>query len=462
MQHTLKTAILPCEIKSREFDSKLLLACILAERGWRVFVGSRNHIHLALGRLPRSVYLGKDVRHSSRHIAKILKRLGHQFVAQDEEGLIYYSRERYRHLRVNPAVIQTAKLLLAWGQDNALAWREAPFCRNIPIQLSGNGRIDLMRPELRSLHETKAQALRAKHGRFILINTNFGSLNHFYTNLTALRPPEELTTNTPTWEAGLSRHRYTIFRAFLTMLPRLAERFPDTNFVLRPHPSENHQTWMEAARGAKNVTVNSEGNVIAWIIASEAIIHNSCTTGVEAYILDGQPIAYQPAVSEPYDLHLPNSLSHCVREEAALFELVDSIIHKKFDLKSLRTPERVALLTDHISATEGQLASERIADAMIEVAAEVNLSKQTPFPKWLTGFVHAEIRAFLKRMRMHKPGHKANIAYTKHRFPDTFLTEVQLRITEFSVTLQRFHKVQAQQYDENIFSVRTIAAPECT
>ena len=82
VQPTLKTAILPCEIKSREFNSKLLLACIMAERGWRVFVGSRNHIHLALGHLPRSVYVGKDIRFSSRQIVRILKRLGHQFVAR--------------------------------------------------------------------------------------------------------------------------------------------------------------------------------------------------------------------------------------------------------------------------------------------------------------------------------------------------------------------------------------------
>ena len=46
-----------------------------------------------LGRLPRSVYLGKDVRHSSRQIIRILKRLGHQFVAHDEEAQFYFSRE---------------------------------------------------------------------------------------------------------------------------------------------------------------------------------------------------------------------------------------------------------------------------------------------------------------------------------------------------------------------------------
>ena len=225
-------------------------------------------------------------------------------------------------------------------------------------------------------------------------------------------------------------------------------------FILRPHPGENHQTWIDAAQGAKNVHVSHEGSVIPWIIASEALIHNGCTTGLEAYILDGQPIAYQPVVSESYDLYLPNALSSTVHDETALFALVDAIVHKKFNLKSLHTPEREALLANHISAIHGQLASERIADAMIEVAASVSMPKRALSPEWLAGFFHAEARAFRKRRHMNRPGHKGNIAYTKHRFPDTPLTEVRLRIADFSAALQRFHAVQAEQYDDNIFSIR--------
>lgn len=455
LPHKSKTAILPCEIKSREFDSKLLLACILAERGWRVIVGSRNHIHLALGRFPRSFYLGKDVRYSSKQVVRILKRLGHQFVAHDEEGLLYFDRESYRRLRVNSEVLQSAKMLLAWGPENELAWREAPAYDGTPIHLTGNGRVDMMRPELRSLHESKTKELRAKYGHFVLINTNFASLNHFYTNLTALLPPEELGTGADIWEVGLSRHRYAIFRAFLSLLPRLAARFPRTTFVLRPHPGENHQTWVDAAEGARNVHVSHEGSVIPWILASEALIHNSCTTGLEAYILDGQPIAYQPAISEDYDLHLPNELSFVVHDEATLFDLVDAIIHEKFDQKKLHTPEREALLANHISATRGQLASEQIADILTEAATASRLSERAPSPLWFAGFIHAEVRAFLKRRRMNRFGHKGNIAYTKHRFPDTSVTEVRSRIADFSKVLQRFRSLQVEQYDENVFSIST-------
>jgi surface carbohydrate biosynthesis protein len=461
LQDTIRTAILPCEIKSRELDSKLLLACILAERGWRVMVGSRNHIHMKLARLPRSVYLGKDVRYSSWTILRILERLGHQFIAQDEEAQFYFSRDRYRKARVHPDVLRAAKHLLAWGPDNALAWREAESYAGAPIDLTGNGRIDLMRPELRSLHLEQVNELRKKHGRFILINTNFGAVNHFYTNLTVLKPPEKFAGTENNWDAGLSKHRYALFRAFLSLLPRLAGRFPETTLILRPHPGENHQTWIDAAGGAKNIFVSHEGNVIPWVLASAAVIHNGCTTGLEAYILDGQPIAYQPVVSSDYDLHLPNALSHCARDEASLFAMVDAILGGKFDFASLHSAEREALLANHISATQGPLASERIADA-VEKVAEETAAETLSLPRQALGFLHAEARALLKYWHMNKPGHKSNIAYTRHRFPDTSLEEVQQRIAKLSTALKRFEGIKAMNYSQNIFSINNANAGQAT
>ncbi len=456
MLNAQNLAILPCETKSREFDSKILLACILAEKGWHAIVGSRNHIHLALGRLPPAVYLGKDVRHSSRQIVRILKRLGHRFVAHDEEALCYYSRERYREARVDLEVFQSAECLLAWGPDNVTAWQESPAYKNTPIQITGNGRIDIMRPELRVLHEKKVAELRAEYGRFILINTNFGSLNHFFANLTPIQSPELLGSNVKIWDVGLSHHRYKIYRAFLALLPRLGARFPKMTFILRPHPSENHQAWLEAARGAKNIHVTNAGSAIPWILASEAIIHNGCTTGLEAHILNGKPIAYQPAVSEIYDLHLPNDLSSIAYDEASLFTLLDTIINKKNDPRNLHSPEREALLARHISATHGQLASERIADALVEVAASNADAKRVSWDRWLAGLLHAEIRAAIKRINMHRRGHKGNIAYTKHRFPDTPLAEVELRIADFRRALQRFQTVGVEQFAANVFLIRPV------
>jgi hypothetical protein len=50
------TLIIPVEEQSREFDAKLLLACVAAERGYPAVLGSRRAIHLSATRLPRGIY----------------------------------------------------------------------------------------------------------------------------------------------------------------------------------------------------------------------------------------------------------------------------------------------------------------------------------------------------------------------------------------------------------------------
>lgn len=440
-----KRAILPCEIKSREFESKLLLACCLAEKGWSSIVGSRNDIHMKLARFPQSIYLGKDVRFSSKKILTLLQLLGHPFVAMDEEALIYLSREKYRKARVDGRVLRSARALYAWGPDNALAWTESEHYTGAPIFETGNGRIDLLRSELRGVHLAKQRELEAAHGPFVLINTNFGSINHFLNNL-SIKPGQKLSIPAP--PEGYFAHRIRVYEAFLQLLPKLATRFPKLNFVLRPHPSENHEIWQKAVEPYGNCKVISEGGVLPWVLASKAVIHNGCTTGIEAYLLDKTPIAFMPYQSEEFDIHLPNNLSLKLESEDEIFDIL-RVIETGENLPLLRNIEREALLKRHVSASSGPLASERLADALntLRESMTPQLSNRLT---WLLGALATEIRAGIKRFHKNRPGHKSNIAYTRHRFPVTPLSEVKAMIGTFGSCLSRFENIAVREIESGL------------
>ncbi len=455
MQNARTPVIIPSETQSREFDAKLLLACVLAERGFPCIVGSRNEIHMAIARLPRSIYIGKDVRHSSDRISGILRRLGHVIVALDEEGLVYYSRDSYLRARVARPSLRATTELMAWGPDNAMAWRESPHYHGVPIHETGNARVDMMRPELRPFFEGEVKALEQRFGRFILINTNFGSLNHFFPNLTALKEPERPgpPPDNADWTTGLAHHRYRIFNAFLELVPVLAARHPQTPIVIRPHPAENHETWWRAAKGAGNVHVLHEGNVIPWLLATQAVIHNGCTTGLEGRIVDARPIAYRPFTSDTYDLELPNSLSHEVFDEAQLLEATDAILEGRFAIGADKASQQRALLERHIAALDGRLAVERIAD-VVEGVERAHGSRYSPgLGVRLAGHVAAEWRSLQKRRNATTPRHKSNIAYTRHRFPGIELPKVQHCIDTFGRILGRFQRVHAHAVHGNIFRI---------
>ena len=82
------TVMIPVENAVRELDAKLLLAAVAAERGFPVVLGSRTYLHFAVHRIPRGVYLAKSMRKLSRVMFRILRELGHDVVASDDEALV--------------------------------------------------------------------------------------------------------------------------------------------------------------------------------------------------------------------------------------------------------------------------------------------------------------------------------------------------------------------------------------
>ena len=71
--------------------------------------------------------------------------------------------------------------LFAWGEDNAELWRQYPYLpAGIPIHITGNPRVDLLRPDMQGYYKAEADQIRETYGDFILINTNFNHVNAFY------------------------------------------------------------------------------------------------------------------------------------------------------------------------------------------------------------------------------------------------------------------------------------------
>ena len=113
--HSRFPVILPSETQTREFDAKLLLAGFLAERGHEVYVGSRIEIHNRIHTLPRGLYLAKDIRGSSRRIFRILRRLGFEIAAWDEEAFIFSDPVSYQTKRVHADCLRQIKAFFALG-----------------------------------------------------------------------------------------------------------------------------------------------------------------------------------------------------------------------------------------------------------------------------------------------------------------------------------------------------------
>ena len=88
-----KSLIIPVENQVREFDPKLLLACIAARRGFSATIGSRWEIDNRFASFPRSVYLSKSMTALCGKMLRFMRKIGHEIVAWDEEALVHLPPE---------------------------------------------------------------------------------------------------------------------------------------------------------------------------------------------------------------------------------------------------------------------------------------------------------------------------------------------------------------------------------
>jgi len=379
--------IIPVENQVRELDPKLLLACIAARRGFTSIIGSHRDIDLRISSFPRSLYLNKSMTDRNLKMFRIMENLGHKILTWDEEALVHLPAETYYSRRLSPVAIQYNSHLFAWGEDNAELWRQYPdLPTDMPIHVTGNPRSDMLRPELRSFYDPEAEEIRKTYGNFILVNTNFNHVNAFFPAQNLFLPVKKAGEKPPFGKAavgmsreyaeGLRDHKIAVFKTFKQLIPTLEQAFTDHTIIVRPHPTENQQVYQDIASDCQRVKVTNEGNVVPWLMATDVVIHNGCTTGVEAYMMGVPAVSYRAKIDETYDMgfyRLPNLISHQCFDVDHLQETLGKILNG--ELGAANGDERRALVKQYLAAQDGPLACERIVDVI-----ENMLSAQPDFP----------------------------------------------------------------------------------
>ncbi len=316
--------LIPVENQVRELDPKLLLACVAAQRGFASIVGSRREMEFNIDSFPSAIYLSKSMTIRSLLFFRIARRFGHKIVAWDEEALVHLPAKTYFSRRLDASAIKHVLSLFAWGQDNVELWRQYPHLpKDTPIHAVGNPRGDMLRTEIRAYYEEDAEALRRVYGDFILVNTNFNHVNAFGPDINLFIPAKKPGDKARFGRAargmsreyakGLSEHKHAVFSRFKDLIPSLEQAFPRHTIIVRPHPTEDHQVYKDIAARCRHVQVTNEGNVVPWLMAAKALVHNGCTTAVEAYVMNVPAISYRASINEDYDdgfYRLPNGLSH--------------------------------------------------------------------------------------------------------------------------------------------------------
>ena len=370
-----KFVYIPVEKKNRELQSKLLVSLGLVECGVEVVIGFQKAVFAVASMAPPGVIFFKGLNKVQHNYMTVMARANHAAVAIDEESL---ATADPKHLMLNcySDIAGSAIKVLCQGEVQRRALVDIRGLAPDQLVVTGNPRIDLLRPPFTDMISSTVEEIRREHGQFILINTDYGSINGATMNLDGFREmlvkvgyvdptsPENLELMED--RVNHDRNAMASVEAFILAMHK---RAPGLKLMLRPHPTESDTIWRELAERVGNLTVITESRAPEWILAADCMVQTGCTTGVEAFIL-GTPtlgMVCQPEGIVHPDLFLTHRINPVLR---SVNDVVDAIIRlyagEAPELEA-RAEDKRWLLEQHVHIDSEEFAYEKIVRVILEM-----------------------------------------------------------------------------------------------
>lgn len=424
MKHRL--FFLPIETKNREFIGKLLTATMAAQENWLVFLGQAKMVRKNMANFLPGVYSEISIPEYKykAHLLDIARK-GHKIVNICEESVTYPDGRDYCDRKVGANSLSLVDLFFASGERHA---RDVMSFRNISaerIPVTGSHRMDVLRSGFRDAYSTQSNAIKKALGPFILVNTNFARCNphpNYGNRLAGLQEKKVISSNDQIQIWRESRdYKAQLMTEFMSLIPDIISKF-DCQVVIRPHPSENHETWNAWAQVNKNVHIRHEGNANEWMLAAEATIHNGCTTGLEAFMLERPVVAYVPDPESDYSKNIANEVSHQVHTKEELFNALEKALYKgRMDSEEERS-SKAGKLKYYIENVDGSFAWERIVEELntldVPYYSLEEILKKASLKSFSGTFTFSACREFCKKgLNLFRKKRDAKYSKVLQKFP---------------------------------------------
>ena len=442
----------------RELEGRVLLGLAAAERGHNVVVGRKREIlDCARGRtFPPGIVHMKSIQGSMLPKMARIQRMGHLLSTQDEEsGLLYDTYEHFAKLRHTNRTLDLVEKVFCWGEFDRHELERFFPQHGHKFVATGSPRVDFWRSGMAQFYRGEARSPAQRPRPFILVASNFLFAHSPRSRRDLVRQAERHQAGVPygewTREKFLDVVNYDIeLRDLFTLfLKSLARTIPEIDIIVRPHPAEDFSGWQRQLSGYPNLLVIHEGSISEWIHAARAVIHNGCTSGLEA-AAGGIPVfAYRPIRSD-FDREFPNRISQEFSSAAALTAAIRELAEGKPSAAEQPIP---AELKRRLGNLEGPLAADRIV-AELEAVADPEMAETAPFalrreaPLWRLVIAAQETR---KRLRGLAGG---RVSIKDSQFPALEQDEVMHIRNRLTATLGRFENIEVAPLNDFMCCLR--------
>jgi len=362
---------IPMEVVYREYESRLFVATEAASRGLKVIFGHKNTVfdQALLQGGEDSIWFGRG------SINRELVKRGVKLICHDEEsGIIYEDYATYYNYRIGLEEIPMARRFFCWGPDDykflKLRHGKNDLFNEKRFAMTGSPRAALWGKVGSDFYKDEILNIRKSYGDYILFVSNLGFSNSILgkgvvSHLKRLGNWQNIKDMTE----NVMERETRLMNLYVKCAAGLAKKF-NINVIVRPHLVENVSKWQLAFRDSKNVHVVAKGSLSPWIHASQCIIHNSCTSGIEAACIDKPAIALGEKHQdlEAFGASYSNSMSLAAIGESQLY----NIFSKLDTLWPKYKEERINMLNRKLFNYGGLKSIRGMVSELIQLESDTN------------------------------------------------------------------------------------------
>ena len=280
-----KKIFIHCEITKREFDAKLLLATLAANKNFDVFLGNITGLENKVN-LPPGIFHHTSCV-PSKSILSLFKRLKKKnflITTQDEEGGVEETKNFFSkpprgtfYYRYGPSSFKLVDAVFTWSNiDFNHIIKRFPKYKS-KIYNTGNPRADIWTKNLKDIYRDNKY-----NSKYILISSHTdgpSSNKTLLENLQIMRKAyfdkneiEFEDKKIHLFENLSSRSKYMY--VFINTIIKLSNEFKNEKFIFRPHPTESLELWKFLFRNCKNIKVTKDNSSTYWMHKSKILIQN--------------------------------------------------------------------------------------------------------------------------------------------------------------------------------------------
>jgi len=336
-----KWFITSVEVASRELTSRTILCADAIKNGWKCIISTRRSIIRNIEHIPSGVVLIKSAHNQDLEYIRLLKKHGHKIMCLDEEGLVQESFFDMIEKRTSIEGMSLVDYYFLWGGEQYNAFSQKYKSYKDKLIVVGNPRVDTWMGKYNGLYSAKVDEIQEKYGKYILIPSSFAPYNHF----TGLGRSVKLWVNSGSVDRSNAMDRINYvkrhYNNYMKLIPAISSCFSDISIVMKIHPSENPDPWIKMSESVGNFHVVTTGELLEYIMGSEAVIHCGSTSSVESFLYGKPVISYclNDEVSK-HGLEIPEKVSILAKNSDHVISLLKKI---------LKGDQELANNTDHIN-----------------------------------------------------------------------------------------------------------------